>query len=215
LGATAHYALEAVRSDGSATRYGPISTEDSSSQVTGPGPSELPFGESAIGIVYGEPTAISRRTVAEGPHNALVEVTVGGFFATVGSDGAVGFHLPRVLEGIQHGAFSLPVVRILVDGARNRGIDLEVMRAQGIVYFDGLASTDEAKVALQEQTSEDEQAPGMQPVRIVRVDAQGAVTKALVEFAPLRWNPLSERLTLSRRIVVRLIFPENIAPDFP
>ncbi len=101
LGEKRYYAIEAVRSKGQVTRYGPVSPRlQADSQSVGMDPAGLPFENADVGIAYGFPDATSLQVVNRDQHQVTVELTVGGVFATVDRTGSLRFHLPGFEEDI-------------------------------------------------------------------------------------------------------------------
>jgi hypothetical protein len=206
-GENRYYTIEALRSQGQMTRYGPVSPRpQADSQSVGIDPTGLPFGDSDIGIAYGFPDAASLQVVNRNQHQVTVELTVGGVFATVDRTGGLRFHLTGFDKEIVRDSYSLPVLQTRVSGHTD-AVELGIVRSQAIVSFSGLILDEDSS----EGSGAGGEGRGSSPARIVRVESREPALMTLVELAPLRWNSVSEILTLSRRILIRLTFPERVA----
>ncbi len=213
-----YYAIEVSRAKGKVTRYGPVSPRlRAESESADLDPSELPFEGAQVGIAYGVPGATSLQVVNRNQYQVTLELTVGGIFATIDRTGSVSFHLPGAEKDTVRGSHSLPVLLARVNGHAN-AVELGLVRSQAIVSFSGLTLTKDTSHG---GGADGNAGRGSSPARIVRVESQGTASTALVELAPLRWNPASEVLALSRRILIRLTFPEHVVnsdapgPDRP
>ncbi len=206
-GENRYYTIEALRFQGQVTRYGPVSPRpQADSQSVDIDPTGLPFDDADIGIAYGFPDATSLQVVDRNQQQVTVELTVGGVFATVDRTGSLRFHLPGFDKDIVRDSHSLPILQTRVNGQAN-AVELGLVRSQAIVSFSGLILDEDSS----SRSGAGGEGRGSSPARIVRVESQEPELMTLVELAPLRWNSASEILTLSRRILIRLTFPERVA----
>ncbi len=201
-----YYLLEVQNPQGGRTPYGPISQGTclggeihalTAGEVEGLDP------ESRTTIVYGVPGATAWRILQRDEHHVDLELTVGGFAATVTDDQ---IHL-RVLKGedlLRLGPFSIPVFRTWLEGLRSGEVGLGLVRSQNMVSF-----SPEVDVP-----GRDSNPPNALPLaRVLRVEPRGGESGALIQIAPLRWNGENQTLTLSRRLVLRLTLGPASTPE--
>jgi hypothetical protein len=191
-----YYLLELVTTGNETTAYGPVAPGGfAGAEIHAVTPAELArLDPSArVSIVYGVPGSTAWRILQRDAHHVDLELTVGGFEATVDDDGI----LLRIQEGedrLRMGPFSVPLFRTRLEGLPSGEVTLELVRSQNMVSFSPSASL----------TESDADVPAPLPLaRVLRVELRGGESDALVELAPLRWNGTNEILTLSRRLVLR------------
>jgi hypothetical protein len=219
-GATYFYELEDVDTTGRATRHGPVSaTPLAGSQ--GPAPTDpAPTGPpSPSRIAFGDPGRVSLRVAEQDIAGATLELETGGFFAEPLGDGTVRLSVPgfQVLE--EPGRPALPVERTMLGAPVGRRVRIASVAPSDIMAFSTLHPGDAGAPELSILPGGIVQAGrrraargasrGTWPAAATRVQSvafQGEIKKALVELAPLRWDPDSGKLLLARRLVVRVVF---------
>ena len=130
----------------------------------------------------------------------------------------------------REGAPGLPVKRSWVEALAGQGVELVSVQAQDVEVVTGLIPSEAARPELvasrdgtvraglrkrKRSARAEFRKAGLLPseaARVVSVGFQGEVKKALVELAPLRWDPSSGRLFLARRLRVVVKF-HGSAPD--
>ncbi len=192
-----HYLLEVLKTEGGRTPYGPISQ----GAFLGGDIYALTAGEvesldrnSRTTIVYGAPGATAWRILQRDEHHVDLELTVGGFTATV-TDDQMNLRVQEGEDLLRHGPFSIPVFRTWLEGLRSDDVALGLVRSQNMVSF-----SPDVK-----PSGRDPGPPDPLPLaRVLHVEPRGGESEALIQIAPLRWNGEKETLTLSRRLVLRL-----------
>ncbi len=137
--------------------------------------------------------------------------------------------IPGFVEAAEAGLPSVPVKRAWVKAVAGRDVRIASVRPSDVVAFSSLRpSAAEAPEVIADQSGVVQagrrrqrwlrtlfRGDGLYPeetAHVVSVAFQGEVKKALMELAPLRWDPGSGQLLLARRLVVRLTFAGRV-PD--
>ena len=228
-GKTSLHGPVSATADASAASHGGDSGSGASDASSGDGASET---VTAARIIYGEPSSSSLRVLKRGKRQLVLELLTGGFYATPQEDGTVRLEIPefQVLDEQREGAPGLPVKRSWVEALAGQGVELVSVQAQDVEVVTGLIPSEAARPELvasrdgtvcaglrkrKRSARAEFRKAGLLPseaARVVSVGFQGEVKKALVELAPLRWDPSSGRLFLARRLRVVVKF-HGSAPD--
>jgi hypothetical protein len=227
--ATYYYKLEDLDASGAATQHGPVSAtpqpEQSGSGGGGAGAPEADgSGEEPAPsrIAYGDPSANGLRVVRERSGEVLLELVTEGFHAYPQADGSVRIESPGLVDASAPGSPAIPVKRTWVDAVAGRGARVTSVHALDVRSFTGLrpTATEAPRMVVspdgvvraagsRAREGAEFRRPGLhpgEPARIEETGFQGEVKRALVELAPLRWDPSSGRLLLARRLRVRVSF---------
>jgi streptogramin lyase len=219
-GATYYYELEDIESRGRTERHGPVSATPVAGGATGAPVEPADEERSSSFITYGRPEANRLRVVTRSRDRVVLELITTGFMATPERDGTVRLEIPDYQEIDDAG---LPVKRAWVEALAGRHVDVESVREHDIVtigwqpaelggheivaYGDGVVDLRRRARGHPKRASSKEAA------RVVSVAFQGAVKKALVELAPLSWDPSRERIRLAKKLVVTLSFARPDAAE--
>jgi hypothetical protein len=209
-GTTYFYRLEDIETTGKTKMHGPVSATPQE------GADE---GEPAVLIVHGEPEGASLRVLEKTRSHALIELVTPGFTARPREDGTVELEIPGFVEEQAEGRPAIPVKRTVLDAVPGRNVRIVSVRESDTARFSSL--TPSAAGALQLVASRrgvveprrtptrSERGEGLYPdeaARLLSVGFQGEVKKALLELAPVRWDPVPRELRLARRLLVRVAF---------
>jgi YVTN family beta-propeller protein len=220
------YLLEDYEVGGKTERHGPVSATPLAGATPAPPPGDGPEPdqgeESPARITYGDPAAVSFRILERTARHMVVELETGGFYAQPQPDGSVRLSVPGFVEESQPGSPALPIKRAWLETPAGLGVRLASVQAQQVEAFSSLRPlAAEAPVivssrsgALRAGRRRQAEGPAFrslhlvpeQAARILSVGFQGETKKALLELAPLRFDPSSQRLLLAKRLVVRLVF---------
>jgi hypothetical protein len=201
-----YYLLEVLKPEGGRTPYGPISQ----GAFLGGDIYALTAGEvesldriSRTTIVYGVPGATAWRVLQRDEHHVDLELTVGGFAATL-TDDSIELRIQEGEDLLRLGPFSIPVLRTWLEGLRSGEVTLGLVRSQNMVSF-----SPKVKLSGRDPNPSDP----LPLARVLRVEPRGGESEALLQIAPLRWNGENETLTLSRRLVLRLTLGTASTPE--
>ncbi len=215
-GRTYFYKLEDVETTGRTELHGPVSATPSASPGGGSPPPPPP--PTPAGTSYGDPSSVILREVGRGPRHVVLELLTGGFLATPAEDGRVRVTIPGFESVSRPGEPELPIRRALVEAVAGRKVRLASVLAQDVLRFPGLRPTVQGAPGIdveengsvlpsEEKRREGRAFRGVFPTEsalLLGVKFQGETKKAEVHLFPLRWD--GRRLTLSRRLLVRLDF---------
>jgi len=229
-GVTYYYKLEDIETTGGTEIHGPVATVPSVGASLPPPSFEEQEGPALI--TFGDPSANSLRIIEHGPRHVLLELVTSGFYGEPQEDGTVRLSIPGFEPTSQSGSPSIPVQRPWVDAVPGLGVELSSVRAESLEAIDGLTPSGDqvpeivasrrgtVRAALRTRKARNPgpragQAYPEEIVRLLGVGFQGDAKKAQVELAPLRWDGVSQKLLLARRLIVRLAFrgrePSEIA----
>jgi len=223
-GVTYYYKLEDVETSGRSEQHGPVFATPRAAAAT-PGGSEAcaectPGSGGSSRVAYGDPRAGSLRVVRRSAGVVELDLVTGGFYATPAPDGSVRIEIPGFEVVDEPGAPAIPVRRALLEALAGRKVRISAVVPHDVVGYSSLrpaaAEAPELVVgrdgtvrAGRRRARMARNARGLHPqqaARVVSTAFQGEVKKALVELAPLRFDPASGRLLLARRLRVRLVF---------
>ena len=154
----------------------------------------------------------------------LLELRTGGFYATQNADGTVEISIPGFDERSSPGDPALPSRHTWVEATAGRKVQITSVQAMDLLSFPGLRPSPAATPTIEvsrkgvvrpARSPRHESAAfrrGLFPRRAARVlgiGFQQETKKAELELAPLRFNPSSGKLLLSRRLLVRLDFTDK------
>jgi hypothetical protein len=200
-----YYLLEVLSPEGGRTPYGPISQGaflGNEVHALTAGELESLDPKSRTTIVYGVPDATAWRILQRDQHHVDLELTVGGFAATV-TDDQIHMRVQKGEDQLRLGPLSIPVFRTWLEGLRSGEVALSLVRSQNMVSFS-------PKVELSGRDSNRRDFP---LAHVLRVESRGGETEALIQLAPIRWNGENETLSLSRRLVLRLTLGPAPTPE--
>ena len=222
-GTTYFYQLEDVETTGKTKRHGPVTATPSASAPP-PAPQETPVSAvKASGWQrYGNPEATSLTIVERSAAHAVVELRTGGFYARPDSGGRVQLFVPGFEDTQAPGAPAVPLKLAWLEAIVGRRVSLVSVHGRDVAAFAGLrplatgvpelrASTDGSVTRGMRRIPEGAsfRSAGLYPARAAllrSVAFQGDVKKALIELAPLRFDPARDRLLLARSLRVRVAF---------
>jgi Peptidase family C25 len=234
-GVTYFYELEDIDTDGPTKLHGPVSaTPQAASSAPGDGsgggagPGEGPSGGGGTnpptsGTAYGDPTSVTLDVLERDSRHVLLELRTGGFYASPNPDGSVQVAVPGFDERSAPGDPALPTRHTWVETTAGRKVQVTSVQALDPLGFSGLrpspAGLPEIDVARNgvvrpARSPRREGAAfrrGLFPRRaahILGIGFQEETKKTELELAPLRYDPRSGRLLLSRRLRVRLDFTD-------
>ena len=167
---------------------------------------------------HGEPDAVSLGVVARDARSATLELRTGGFYALHEPSGTVrvfvsGFDFPQDEQ-----AAALPIRRALVDAVVGRRVQLGGVRALDLASFKGLVPSGLGKAEMQVGQDGTVRAarrasraavprfPKRELATLLPSLFQGETKSAVVEIAPVRFEPQRQQLVLAKRVLVRLLF---------
>jgi Peptidase family C25 len=220
-GVTYFYKLEDIDASGVTTLHGPVSATPSATTTADDGDSDPSSSPGNQGIPYGDPAATSLKVLERDSRHVVLELRTGGFYATQGADGSVELSIPGFDDRSRPGDPTLPTRHTWVEAVAGRKVQLTSVQASDLVSFPGLRPSPAATPAMDVsrngivrpvRSPRHESASfrrGVFPRRAARVLGTGfqeETKKAELELAPLRFNPLSGTLVLSRRLLVCLDF---------
>ncbi len=214
-GITYFYLLEDIETSGKTERHGPVSAMPSASAgpTTRAGPGTR--------IAYGDPEANHIAIRNAGRNHVTIELRTEGFYAETVEDGSVRLVVPGFEELVEKG-ISIPVKRWWLSARAGRKTRVVSSRASDVESFFTLRPAEGSEpelVASRRGTVRAERRRGRRAfvgqgsfpdelARVVTEAFQGEDKKALVELAPLRWDGRDGRLTLAKRMLVRISFAE-------
>jgi len=166
---------------------------------------------------HGDPETVSLEELSRDSRQATLELRTGGFYALREPSGRVRVYVPGFEDPPGADAAALPVRRALVEAVVGRRVQLGGVRALELARYTGLEPSlvgkGEMRVSADGTVRAGRRAGGA--VRGVRASDlarlmpsvfQGETKSAVVELSPLRYDARSRTLTLSRRVLVRLLF---------
>jgi hypothetical protein len=232
-----YYQLEDVETTGRTERHGPVSAipvagptpgEPGEDPGTDPGGGDSTPAESTR-VTYGDPSRVSLLVLRRDSTGVDLELTTGGFYATPEADGSIGLEIPGFeLQG-EPGTPSIPVERTFLEAVAGRQVRIASVVPSDVLSFPwsrpALAGAPELLVGRDgtPQAGFRRVRPAWvsrhpypaDPARVVTTAFQGETKKALLELAPLRWNPSTGQLLLTRRLRVRVAFDGTAPSETP
>ncbi len=226
-GVTYYYQLEDIETTGVTELHGPVSatpevgagTEVGEGGGESEGSSEATSEGSQSRITYGDPEANELLVHRRGKRWLELELLTEGFYAIPQEDGTVLLETPGFEDFGESGDPDVPVYRTWQDVVGGRNVTLVSVEKERLAKFTSLrpSSTEPVVVAGESGTVQTglrkkrRRARGVyypeKSAQLMDVGFQGAVKKALVELAPMRWDETYGRLVLvARRLVVRIAF---------
>jgi hypothetical protein len=205
---TYFYQLEDIETTGKSELHGPVSATPNAGAGTSnpPGQQEVPPS-----ITFGDPEAVLLETLRRTPHELVLELRTGGFYAEAQEDGSVRISVPGFIQE----ETTLPLKRVSVEAVAGRKVLLSSVRPMDVVSFSGMRPSGESPleveatprgtVRLRASRGRRAASPG-EWARLSSVGFQGEVKKALLELSPLRWDESRGELLLARRLELRLVF---------
>ena len=177
---------------------------------------------------HGEPEKQSLRVLERSAEGVTLELVTGGFYSEEQPDGTTKLIVPGFFDRSEPGRPTVPTRRLWQDALVGRGVELVDVAPSDFLSFSGLrvpVAGRPVAVATPEGTYEASSLPvsaaearklraadtatGLFPAAQALVHQtafQGERKKAYVELSPLRVNETTQRVTLARRLVVRLAF---------
>jgi Peptidase family C25/Propeptide_C25 len=234
-----YYQLEDVEATGRTERHGPVSAVpvpggttgepgDDGDPGTDPGDGDSSPPESSR-VTYGDPPATSLRVLRRDATGVDLELLTGGFYATAEADGSTSLEIPGFESQGEPGTPAIPVERTFVDAVAGRQARITSVVPSEVLSFpwsrpalagapELLVSRDGTVRAGQRRVRQallSRRPYPAQAARIVTTAFQGETKKALLELAPLRWNPSTGQLLLARRLRVRIAFAGTEPAETP
>ncbi len=177
---------------------------------------------------HGEPEKQSLRVLERSAEGVTLELVTGGFYSEEQPDGTTKLIVPGFFDRSEPGRPTVPTRRLWQDALVGRGVEPVDVAPSDFLSFSGLrvpVAGRPVAVATPEGTYEASSLPvsaaearklraadtatGLFPAAQALVHQtafQGERKKAYVELSPLRVNETTQRVTLARRLVVRLAF---------
>ena len=206
------YELEDIETTGETERHGPVSAIPRAGGATQTSPVRSR-------ITYGEPENNTLRVVSRARRHVVLDLRTEGFYAEPQDDGSVKLIVPGLELFGEPGAPAIPVARQWVEALARRHVEIVSVRAVAVESFNGLRpsnvdapelqATRQGAVRASSRRVTGFHRAGLYPndaARILEVGFQQETKKALVELAPMRWDPTSGQLLLAKRLIVRLAF---------
>jgi alpha-tubulin suppressor-like RCC1 family protein len=234
-GVTYYYKLEDIETTGKTTLHGPVwATPRAGNSSTDDEDHDGSDDGEASRRTYGDPSLNSLEVVQRGRSGVTLVLETGGFYATPQDDGSVELEIPGFDVPADPDAPGIPIRRTWVEAVAGRKVQLLSVTAHDVQTFSGLRPSEAeipevvaapdatVRVARRRRSPVAARASfdGLYPLEaasIASVGFQGDVKKALMELAPLRWDPASGHLLLSRRLVVEVSFrgrePDETSTD--
>jgi hypothetical protein len=206
------YKLEDVETTGRTMEHGPVAA----TPIEGAAPVAAP---TAL-LTYGQSEAASFEILERSPGRLVLQLRVKGFSAQPMDDGSVSISVPGFSDS-ESGAFSIPVKRSWVEVGSGRNLRVGSVVAEGVEEFSSLrpAPGQEPEIVATRQGTvrAGRKARGARAgkatatypeemARILSAGYQQETRKALLELAPLRWDPAGARLLLARTLTVEIRF---------
>jgi hypothetical protein len=240
-----YYELEDVETTGRTERHGPVSaipvtsltpgepgddsgTDPGTDPGTGPG-SGNPTPVGPTRTCYGDPSSVSLRVLRRDATGVDLELLTGGFYATAEADGSMSLQVPGFEPQGMPGTPAIPVERTFLEAVAGRQVRIVSVAPGDVLSFpwsrpalagapDLLVGRDGVVQASFRRVRPAWIARGpypAEPARILTTAFQGETKKALLELAPLRWNPSTGQLLLTRRLRVRVAFDATAPGEIP
>lgn len=222
-GVTHFYQLEDIETTGATELHGPVWATPTSERVAEgnvEGEEEETSEEGSLAstsrITYGNPSANELKVRRRGKGWLELELITMGFHAIPQDDGSVALEVPGFEDFGDGESPDVPTYRIWQDVIAGRKVTLEAVKTDEVSTFTGLrpSSSKPMVVASRDGTVEAGRRRVKRRTRhsyypeswaeLLSVGFQGAVKKAWIEMAPLRWDATADRLVLAGRLVVRL-----------
>lgn len=204
-GRTYFYQLEDLDGSGTRERHGPVTATPMSG-------AELPTVPAEKSITYEDPERGSFDVVSRSNLEIVLDLVTPGFRAYPEPDGTVRLEVPGF---VKDGDALLPVKRQWIDVMSGRRVEIVAVEALDVVALSlrpsgggtlEVVAEPGGVVRLRRAARRSARAAASELARVLSVGFQGDAKRALVEMAPLRWDSERERLTLARRLRVRLSF---------
>jgi CSLREA domain-containing protein len=218
-GVTYFYKLEDIDTSGVTTLHGPVSATPSATADDGGGDADASPGPGST--AYGDPAANSLTILERDAQHLLLELRTGGFYASQNPDGTVEISIPGFDQRSLPGDPALPSRHTWVETTAGRNVQITSVQASDPLSVPGLRPSPAALPSIdvsrsgvvRPARSPRHESPafrrGLFPRRAARILGTGfqqQTKKAELELSPLRFNPASAKLLLSRRLLVRLDF---------
>jgi len=167
---------------------------------------------------HGDPEATSFAISSRDERQATLELRTGGFYALHEPSGSVRVFVPGFDSPADERAAALPVRRALTDAVVGRTVRLGGVRALERASFGGLVPSalgraelelgrdGTARAARRGAPAASRVFPRSELVTLLPSVFQGERKSAVVEIAPLRFDPARRQLVLAKRVQVRLLF---------
>jgi hypothetical protein len=232
-----YYQLEDVETTGRTERHGPVSAIPVAGPTPGE-PGEDPGADPGGGdstpaestrLPYGDPSRVSLQVLRRDSTGVDLELTTGGFYATPQSDGSMRLEIPGFeLQG-EPGTPAIPVERTFLEAVAGRQVRIASVVPSDVLSFPwsrpalagapelfvGRDGTVQASYRRVRPTWISRHPYPAEAARVVTTAFQGETKKALLELAPLRWNPSTGQLLLTRRLRVRIAFDGTAPGETP
>jgi hypothetical protein len=170
---------------------------------------------------YGDPASVSLEVLERDGRHVLLLLSTGGFYASASGDGSVRVDIPGFDERSRPGEPGLPTRLAWVEAVAGKRARITAVQALDPLSFTGLRPAT-AGLPFVDVGVTGVVRPGRAPrregaafrrgsfpraaARVLGTGFQQETKKAQIELAPLRFDPASSTLVLSRRLLVRVDF---------
>jgi cellobiose-specific phosphotransferase system component IIA len=227
-GKTYYYELEDFEASGRRERHGPVwaRPDVGLTSEAAPGGGESSSGSSSS-ITVGE-TGSTLREVGRGRGYVELELVTHGFTALPLADGSTALSVAGFSEEWEAGEPAVPVKRVWIEALAGKEVRIGSVRTRDVTSFSLRPAAADAPAVIVESSGtvragrkprqsrrnrllrvETDGNTGVYPpesARVLSVGFDGEEKKALLELAPMQWNPSTGQLVLAQSLVVRVEF---------
>ena len=226
-GVTYFYRLEDVDSSGVSTLHGPVSATPqagASSPPADPSPPDTAGAARDERRAWGNPSVVDLRVLRRSRSQLLVELETRGFYTSSDPEtGLLKVEIPTFEAPLDPKGPALPLRRALLDAVVGKKARIGSVRSLQLQGFAGLIPQAQGfaemtispdgtvrprrraaplRASLRSLLPED-------AARLVSSVFLGEQKKLVLEFSPLRYDPLNRRLILARRLRVLIVFDQK------